>query len=300
MRQFLLNSSIISSILAVSPLVQLTEDNFESTLEQYDDILINFYSPWATNWKSMQPHFEAVAPVMAASKPSYFVGVVNCNIEKVLCYRYTDTSGYPDPVLLNFNRRTAEQKIEANKTNAELREKYEAEQLAKQEEALVIDAQTGEPVEDETKNKPDQETDPEKIAENARVKQAKLDRDMKLLHLDYDIQKYTGGKIGILMYQTLMGDRKKVNEITSVEEFRKLTSQQLVNVAIAFLDGSKQEKAPGFKALHMAADQLSTEKYFQIVKTRIYYTFDAEVIKAAGLRKGCQSRRTAISGNQDF
>merc|ERR1712019_83227 len=120
-----LTSLLIGNLIQFSGLlnaesITLTEANFDATLKEYDDILVNFYSPWAVNWKSLQPHFEAAAPVLDASYPPYLVAKVNCNEEKVLCYKYTDSSGYPDPVFLSFSHRNAEEIESAKKENIQI------------------------------------------------------------------------------------------------------------------------------------------------------------------------------------
>lgn len=265
--------------------ISLTEENFDSTLEEYNDILVNFYSPWAVNWKSLQPHFEAAAPVLDASYPPYLVAKVNCNEEKVLCYKYTDSSGYPDPVFLSFRHRNAEEMESARNDNIQIEEEF-----AKAEaESAEVEIENEESSEEDKKE--ESEESEEKIEESSeekeKIAQAKRFKKMKLLDEKYIISDYKGGKTGPGIYRSLIKDRENLNEIKNVDHFNKLMKAQ-VPVVIGFFDPEKVEnknKAPGFKAFSMAADQLNDyqqEKVFHVSKVRSYYTFSSEIIKAAG------------------
>ena len=288
--------------------ITLTEANFDSTLKEYDDILVNFYSPWAVNWKSLQPHFEAAAPVLDASYPPYLVAKVNCNEEKVLCYKYTDSSGYPDPVFLNFKHRNAEEIEAAKAENVVIEEEFAKSETESAEQEIEAD-ENEEKNEDEKEEKPEEKEEKEEKEENDEEKQkiaaAKRFKKMKLLDEKYIITDYKGGKTGPGIYRSLIQGRENLNEVQDIAHFNKLMKAQ-VPIVIGFFDPEKSEnknKAPGFKAFSMAADQLNDfqqEKIFHVSKVRSYYTFSKEIAEKANAKIGTLIYYRPENDTEDF
>lgn len=233
---------------------------------------------------------------MDASNPPYLVAKVNCNVDKYLCYKYTDNSGYPDPVMLTFKRKSAVETQQTYDQNEQKQRDWygsdEAKEHEKEEERRAESAaerelkkkKDKEESKDNEVEKSDEELEKEKM-EAERIRLVKLDRKMKKDDINFHVQTYRGGKTSQLLYKTLMKGRSLVSELKDLDHFNNL-KRAGCSIAIAFFDIEKKEKAPGFKAFQIAAGQLQDEKLFHVQKMRHFYTFDPEIIKAAGQKPG--------------
>ncbi|XP_064383274.1 protein disulfide-isomerase A6 homolog [Halichondria panicea] len=72
--------------------VELTDNNFESTVLSSDDIwLVEFYAPWCGHCKSLAPHWKSAASELRGKAK---LGAIDATVHKVLASRY-GIQGFP-------------------------------------------------------------------------------------------------------------------------------------------------------------------------------------------------------------
>jgi len=69
----------------------LTQSNFDSTLEENDLVLVEFYAPWCGHCKRLAPEYEKAASELYGQVP---LAKVDCTVEKEICERY-EVQGFP-------------------------------------------------------------------------------------------------------------------------------------------------------------------------------------------------------------
>lgn len=74
-----------------SDVLVLTEDNFQSTLDENDKILIEFYAPWCGHCKRLMPEWAEAATALKGTAP---IAKIDCTAEKDVCSKY-GVQGYP-------------------------------------------------------------------------------------------------------------------------------------------------------------------------------------------------------------
>jgi protein disulfide-isomerase A1 len=84
----------LSGVLADDPsdVLSLTQDNFDSTVNPAELILVEFFAPWCGHCKALAPHYEEAATTLKERKIP--VAKVDCVDQPDLCQKHGVT-GYP-------------------------------------------------------------------------------------------------------------------------------------------------------------------------------------------------------------
>jgi protein disulfide-isomerase A1 len=78
--------------VAASDVVDLTSDNFQSTIEKNSYVLVSYTAPWCGHCKNLKPEFAKAATELKEKK--IVLGNIDCTVEKDLCAQY-QVQGYP-------------------------------------------------------------------------------------------------------------------------------------------------------------------------------------------------------------
>ncbi|KAE8618060.1 hypothetical protein XENTR_v10009261 [Xenopus tropicalis] len=76
---------------AGSDVLDLTDDNFESTVSQHSILLVEFFAPWCGHCKKLAPEYEIAATKL---KGTLSLAKVDCTANSNTCNKY-GVSGYP-------------------------------------------------------------------------------------------------------------------------------------------------------------------------------------------------------------
>jgi protein disulfide-isomerase A6 len=76
-----------------SNVVTLTDANFDSEINAYKFMAVEFYTPWCGHCKQLQPEWEAAAITLANSDVK--LGKVDCDENPNLCSKRFDVKSYP-------------------------------------------------------------------------------------------------------------------------------------------------------------------------------------------------------------
>lgn len=88
-------SSLINVYGSESDVFQLTDDDFESSISEFDTALVMFYAPWCGHCKRLKPDFEKAASILNKNDPPIYLVKVDCTESgKSTCSNF-DVSGYP-------------------------------------------------------------------------------------------------------------------------------------------------------------------------------------------------------------
>eukprot|EP00731_Ephydatia_muelleri_P009083 Em0004g1421a len=80
--------------LAESVVLELTQENFDATVNQADLILVEFYADWCIHCQNLEPHFAAAARRLLANEPPVLLGRVKIPEQLEVAKRF-GVSGYP-------------------------------------------------------------------------------------------------------------------------------------------------------------------------------------------------------------
>src|SRR5690349_2953145 len=72
----------------------LTNDNFDSELAKYDNLLIEFYAPWCGHCKELAPEYAKAASIIIKDNPPLFLAKVDGTANRELASRFK-LDGYP-------------------------------------------------------------------------------------------------------------------------------------------------------------------------------------------------------------
>ena len=72
----------------------LTNDNFDSVVENYEFVIVKFFAPWCGHCKKMKPEYIAAADVYSEGEPFVAFADVDATEEKDLASRF-GVRGYP-------------------------------------------------------------------------------------------------------------------------------------------------------------------------------------------------------------
>lgn len=89
----------VSAVLALggalgSNVLDLTNDNFQSTVDTHDTLMVEFYAPWCGHCKKLAPEYEAAADELINEDPPIRIAKVDCPANSDLCQKF-GVSGYP-------------------------------------------------------------------------------------------------------------------------------------------------------------------------------------------------------------
>jgi len=80
---------------AEQDVLELTDDNFQSTLQQHETTLIMFYAPWCGHCKRLKPEYAKAAELVKDDDPPISLAKVDCTeAGKETCNKFS-ISGYP-------------------------------------------------------------------------------------------------------------------------------------------------------------------------------------------------------------
>jgi len=96
MKSYLIGICLAVVVATVTAdVLELTDSDFDSTLEEHDIALVMFYAPWCGHCKRMKPEFEKAAKTLDVSDPPVTLAKVDCTeAGKDTCGRF-EVRGYP-------------------------------------------------------------------------------------------------------------------------------------------------------------------------------------------------------------
>ncbi|XP_072004499.1 protein disulfide-isomerase A3 [Engystomops pustulosus] len=82
---------VAASTAWASDVIDLTDDDFDGTISQYEMILVEFFAPWCGHCKKLAPEYEEAATKL---KGTVSLAKVDCTANSNTCNKY-GVSGYP-------------------------------------------------------------------------------------------------------------------------------------------------------------------------------------------------------------
>jgi len=84
-----------SCLAGEQDVLELTDSDFESSLAQYDTVLVMFYAPWCGHCKRLKPEYAKAAEDLIRNDPPVYLAKVDCTEGgKETCNKH-GVSGYP-------------------------------------------------------------------------------------------------------------------------------------------------------------------------------------------------------------
>lgn len=142
----------IACVFAAEPEVEdhvlvLTDENFDATIKQYPNILVEFYAPWCGHCKKLAPEYSGAAEVLKAEGVP--LAKVDCTVQKETAERFK-IQGFPT---LKFFSNGVDSEYQGGRTKSdivawmrkktgpaskELKSVSEVEDFFKGEEVIVV------------------------------------------------------------------------------------------------------------------------------------------------------------------
>ncbi|KAI2798048.1 Protein disulfide-isomerase A3 [Blomia tropicalis] len=88
-------SAIFGYVIA-SDVLDLSKEDFKSSISQYDTVLVEFFAPWCGHCKRLAPEYETAATRLKSNDPPIPLAKVDCTSDegKEICSNY-GVNGYP-------------------------------------------------------------------------------------------------------------------------------------------------------------------------------------------------------------
>eukprot|EP00455_Lapot_gusevi_P011784 TRINITY_DN154_c0_g1_i2.p2 TRINITY_DN154_c0_g1~~TRINITY_DN154_c0_g1_i2.p2 ORF type:complete len:470 (+),score=215.22 TRINITY_DN154_c0_g1_i2:71-1480(+) len=91
MKAVLLVVALVLALASAQSVLDLTNDNFDQTLQEHKKIMVEFFAPWCGHCKQLAPQYDAAAKQLGSNG---VLAKVDCTVEGDLCNRF-GVRGYP-------------------------------------------------------------------------------------------------------------------------------------------------------------------------------------------------------------
>jgi len=91
---FLAIFGLLPIIAYASDVIELTDDDFDDEIAQYDFVLVEFFAPWCGHCKKLAPEYAKAATTLKNDKPPIPLASVDCIANSGTCSKH-GVSGYP-------------------------------------------------------------------------------------------------------------------------------------------------------------------------------------------------------------